>query len=70
MARAAVNVTPAVLARLNEYQADLLRLHNRRANHAEILGALLDGVPLWQADLMVAASRPPTDDSDETDSTQ
>jgi hypothetical protein len=66
-ARASITVTPEVLARLNTYQEQLLRARNRRANHAEIVGALLDGVPLWQADLMLGAYHAPADDSIQTD---
>jgi hypothetical protein len=62
--RASINVTPAVLAKLNAYQAALDREMQREASHAKIISALLDGVPLWQADLMIGAYPEATDSTD------
>jgi hypothetical protein len=38
---------------LNDMKAELQRIEGRRATHDEIIGALVAGVPLWQADLML-----------------
>jgi hypothetical protein len=43
---------------LNQYKSELYRVLKRRATQAEILGAMLNGVPLWQADAMIQAYRP------------
>jgi hypothetical protein len=67
--RASITVTQAVLAAVNDYQDALLSHFGRRASHADIVAALLEGVPLWQAEAMLDAYRPPPEDSQDTDST-
>jgi len=59
--RASINVSPALLAKLNAYLEALESEKSRTASQAQLIGALLDGVPLWQADLMVGSYRPPPD---------
>lgn len=60
-----IEVPVAVKEQLKAYQALLLRDLNRRASYGDIIGALLWGVPLWQANAMIDAypSQPdPRDD--------
>ena len=56
--RGQVDLPRAVKEQLEAYQAALLRDLNRRASYGEIIGALLWGVPLWQAKAMIDAHRP------------
>lgn len=51
--RKPINLSPAVKSRWDEYKAALKREEGRSATDDEIVGALLEGVPLWQADLML-----------------
>ena len=56
--RTTIECPPAVREQLKAYQAALQRDLNRRASQGEIIGALLWGVPLWQADAILSAYRP------------
>lgn len=51
--RASIEISPAVKEQLNNYQAALQSEMSRRATLSEIVGALLWGVPLWEADAML-----------------
>lgn len=53
--RTTIEVAPSVKQQLNSYKRDLYRQMNRRATQEEIISALLSGVPLWQADIMLGA---------------
>lgn len=53
--RAPVALTPEVRDGLNGLVRALRREYGRAASQSEVIGALLQGTPLWQADLMVAA---------------
>jgi hypothetical protein len=66
--RASIPCTPAVKAQLRDYKEALHSTLNRRATVGEIVGALLSGVPLWQADAMLSAYRPQQRDSTSADS--
>lgn len=60
-----IDVPKAVKAQLSDYRAALQRDLNRTASYGDIIGALLWGVPLWQANAMIDAHRPqgaPRDD--------
>jgi hypothetical protein len=56
--RANIEVSVAIRDELNSYKAALHREMGRRASAAEIIAALLKGVPLWQAVAMLDAYRP------------
>lgn len=58
-----IEVPLTVKDQLKAYQAALQRDLNRRASYGDIVGALLWGVPLWQADAMLTAYRPPDEPS-------
>lgn len=64
-ARATITVPQPVLSKLNAYRQALLKRRGRRATQADIIGALIEGVPLWQAELMLESYRPQAEDSDE-----
>jgi hypothetical protein len=53
--RTTIEVAPSVKQQLNDYKRDLYSQMNRRATQEEIISALLSGVPLWQADVMLGA---------------
>jgi hypothetical protein len=57
--RATIEVHPAIKQQLKDYQTALRRDLNVRASQGTIIGALLAGVPLWQAPAMLGAYRPP-----------
>ena len=65
--RAQIPCTPTVKAQLRDYKAALKQEMGRRATMGEVVGALLSGVPLWQADAMLNAYRPQQEDSTDTD---
>jgi hypothetical protein len=65
-ARASIEVTPAVQEQLGAYRIALLEQMNRRATQSEIIGALLWGVPLWQADVMLGKHSTQGQPRDET----
>jgi hypothetical protein len=48
-------VAPAVRKALNDKIAALATLEGRSATQSDLIGALLEGVPVWQADLMLRA---------------
>jgi hypothetical protein len=54
-ARKILNVSPAVKAQWDQYKAALQREEGRAATDDDMVGAFLNGVPLWQADLMLRA---------------
>jgi hypothetical protein len=56
--RTTIEVPHGVREQLKVYQTALHRDLNRRASNGEIIGALLSGVPLWQADAMLGAYKP------------
>jgi hypothetical protein len=56
--RGQIELSSAVKAELKAYQTALQRDLNRRASYGDIIGALLWGVPLWQANAMIDAYRP------------
>jgi hypothetical protein len=63
-------VPRAVKDQLVAYKTALHKDLNRRASMGEIVGALLSGVPLWQADAMLSAYKPqgkPWDDPENAD---
>jgi len=64
--RASINVSPALLEDLNAYLEALESQKSRKASQSQLIGALLDGVPLWQADIMIGSYRPPPSDSPDT----
>ena len=53
--RTTIEVAPSVKQQLNDYKRGLYSQMNRRATQEEIISALLSGVPLWQADVMLGA---------------
>jgi len=53
-----IEVAPAVKNQLQGYETALQRGFNRRTNPSDLLGALLEGVPLWQAEAMLQAHKP------------
>ncbi len=53
--RAVINVSPATRDKLNEVLAALEAQEGRTATQEQLIRALLEGVPLWQADLMLRA---------------
>ena len=62
--RKQINVSPAVKEHWASYKLALKAQEGRSATDDELIGAFLEGVPLWQADLMVGAylrSRPQVD---------
>lgn len=65
--RASIGVTPTVRDALNERVAQLAAIEGRSATHSQLIGALLAGVPLWQADLMLRAYIRQTADSEPPD---
>lgn len=66
--RGSIEVGATVKAQLLEYQTALQSQIGRRATQPEIIGALLSGVPLWQAEAMLAAYRPQVEPSSDTGS--
>ena len=60
-----IDVPKAVKAQLAAYRAALQRDLNRTASYGDIIGALLWGVPLWQANAMIDAHRPQGDPRDD-----
>lgn len=59
--KAQIEVPLAVRDQLRAYEADLERLFGRKVFDWQLLTALLSGVPLWQAEAMIAAYRPRVD---------
>lgn len=55
--RSQIEVEPAVKAALNEYKSALQSGFSRRTSTSDLIGALLVGVPLWQAEAMLQAYR-------------
>lgn len=53
--RAVISLTPATRDKLNDVIAALERQEGRSATHEQLIGALLEGVPLWQTELMLRA---------------
>lgn len=51
--RASISVSPATRDRLNEVIDALARQEGRSTTQDQLIRALLEGVPLWQADLML-----------------
>lgn len=64
-ARTSINLSPSVRDALNSYQAAMEREAGVTATQEQLIGALLHGVPTWQADHMLraytrhTADRPP-----------
>ena len=50
-----VDLGLVVRDKLTQYLSDLMAQQGRSATRGQLVGALLDGVPLWQADLMLRA---------------
>jgi hypothetical protein len=55
--RTQLEIAPAVKSKLKDYEARLQTELGRQTNSSDLLSAFLDGVPLWQADLMLGAYR-------------
>lgn len=53
--RAVINVSPATRDKLNDVIAALKAEEGRSVTQEELIRAVLEGVPLWQVDLMVRA---------------
>jgi hypothetical protein len=53
--RKQINVSPLVKEHWATYKLALKAREGRAATDDELIGAFLDGVPLWQANLMVGA---------------
>lgn len=53
--RSNIVVSPAVKKEWDDWKMSLEREEGRAATDSQIIGALVQGVPLWQADLMVRA---------------
>lgn len=51
--RKPINLSPTVKRRWDAYKAALESTEGRRATDDDIVGAFLEGVPLWQANLMI-----------------
>lgn len=66
--RGSIEVGAAVKEQLVDYQGALHKEIGRRATQAEIIGALLSGVPLWQVNAMLDAYRPQLEPSIDTGS--
>jgi hypothetical protein len=65
--RATVSLSPAVRDKLNEFIAALRQAEGRAATQDQLVGALLDGVPLWQADLMLRSYIKQAEDMQDAD---
>lgn len=50
-----ISVSPATRDKLNDVITRLEKQEGRSATHEQLIRALLDGVPLWQLELMVCA---------------
>jgi hypothetical protein len=68
--RAPVNLTPPTRELLNGRLAELRATEGRYATQDQLIAALLEGVPLWQADLMLRTYIKQHPDSPRTDPTQ
>lgn len=55
--RAQIEVTPAVKSQLDSYKAALEKGFGRETSSSNLLGAMLSGIPLWQAEAMLSAYR-------------
>jgi hypothetical protein len=51
--RAVISLSPAVRDALNRRLKDLASIEGRSATQDQLIGALLAGVPLWQAEIML-----------------
>lgn len=65
-----IEVKRAVKEQLTGYQTALHRDFGRQTTMSDLIGALLDGVPFWQAEAMLRAYRPQGQHRDDPEKTQ
>jgi hypothetical protein len=66
--RSNIVVSPTVKKEWDDWKTALEQEEGRSATDSEIIGALVKGVPLWQADLMVRTYIRHASDTQEVDS--